>query len=109
MGSEDNSLIDDHDHALGAVVDGGLLAAEQPDGLGVVDSNGEDGSLGVGLGGGHEAGFDHGRGGGGVGLAERDAGGVEGGLGDGVILLVNESVKGMEIGVAICEVNVPSA
>lgn len=82
------SLVDNHDHALLTVTS---LAAEDPDGLGVVDLDGEDRMLGVGLRGGLEAGFYHGGGGGGICLRKRDAGGIEGGLGYGVVLHI---VKG---------------
>ena len=82
-GERGDGLIDDHDHALLAVAG---LAAEEPDGFGVVDHDGEDGDLAVGGVDGHEAGFDHGAGGRGVGLGKGDAGRVKGGLGDGVVL-----------------------
>lgn len=75
-------LVDNHGHSAGAVLS---LAAENPDGLGIVDHDGEDGDLLLGGTGSnwHEAGPDASNGA--VDLGDGSAGVVKVGLGDSVV------------------------
>lgn len=82
-GMSGNALVNHHDHSLLAMAG---LSTEDPDGLGIVDRDGEDWVCTIGLGNGHEAGFDHSGGSGGVGLGEGNTGGVEGRLSHCVVL-----------------------